>query len=92
MAQLILYIQWGHCEHRQLNSDFSTVLKLTRFLKLECFFFFYNFTLKQQPTIINFRRLLHLNNGKIVALCLSNVGYIVLELEAWQIVIDILED
>lgn len=36
MTKMIPYIQLGHWEHRQMNSHFITVLKLPRFLKLEC--------------------------------------------------------
>lgn len=38
------------------------------------------------------RRLLYLDNREIITLCLSNVGYIILELKAWQVVVDILQD
>lgn len=37
-------------------------------------------------------RLLHLDDGVIIALCLSDIRHIVLELEAWQVVIDVLQD
>lgn len=37
-------------------------------------------------------RLLYLDNGKIITLCFSDVGYIILELKAWQIIVDVLQD
>lgn len=37
-------------------------------------------------------KLLHLNDGKIIALCLSNIGHIVLEFKAGPVVIDVLQD
>ena len=37
-------------------------------------------------------KLLHLNDGEIVSLGLTNISNVIVELEAWQVVIDILQD
>lgn len=98
MAQLLLScIPLGQGNTSSILSHFSAALELSTILKLNSLFILQLHTLtkaKYNKCMWGWRvgRLLHLNNGEIVALCLSNVGYIVLELEAWQVVIDVLQD
>lgn len=67
------------CSHQR---HFSTEDKSLRSMKSQCF-------LNHQ---LNLKKgtLLHLDDGEVVALGFSYVRNIVLELEAWQVVIDVL--